>query len=60
MSAVPEPGTVKSSVKVPKISWPSIDPYTESSETVLSMSVIVTLIDKLSSNINVLNLHLQQ
>ena len=55
MSAIPDPGTDKSSEKVPKIFWPSIWPKTESSERILSISLIVTLIDKLSSKTNVLS-----
>ena len=53
---MPEPGTDRSSVNVPEIFCPSICAKTESSETRLSISLIVTLIDKLSSKINVLSL----
>ena len=55
ISAIPDPGTDRSSVKVPKSLESSIDPKTDSSETVLSISLMVTLIDILSSNINVLS-----
>ena len=54
---MPEPGTDRSSVNVPEIFCPSICAKTESSETRLSISLIVTLIDKLSSKINVLSLY---